>query len=114
MMPTSPNKCMWGVCSVLFSALLASRVGRIMHDVPPTSSVFRHSYQILLCASGPCSYIIHPVGPLTPYLHVVERWTSVGLNVTPISFSSQPLVEVWTSSSTFVGHTGSSAFWRCA
>src|SRR6218665_2376017 len=26
-------------CSVLFSALLASRVGRIMHDVPPTSSV---------------------------------------------------------------------------
>src|SRR6218665_2491220 len=36
------------ICSVLFSAFLASRVGRIMHDVPPTSSVFRHSYQVLL------------------------------------------------------------------
>src|SRR6218665_930204 len=34
-----------------------------MHDVPPTSSVFRHSYQVLLCSSGPCSYIIHPVDP---------------------------------------------------
>src|SRR6218665_1108292 len=50
-------------CSVLFSALLASRVGRIMHDVPPTSSVFRHSYQVLMCSSGPCSYIVHPVDP---------------------------------------------------
>src|SRR6218665_3359993 len=50
-------------CSVLFSALLASRVGRIMHDVPPTSSVFRHSYQVFLCSSGSCSYIIHPVNP---------------------------------------------------
>src|SRR6218665_986483 len=50
-------------CSALFSALLALRVGRIMHDVPPTSSVFRHSYQVLLCSSGPCSYIVHPVDP---------------------------------------------------
>src|SRR6218665_3723489 len=54
-------------CSVLFSALLASRVGRIMHDVPPMSSVFRHSYQVLLCSSGPCSYIIHPVDPRSSF-----------------------------------------------
>src|SRR6218665_3122115 len=53
--------------SVLFSALLASRVGRIMHDVPPTSSVFRHSHQVLLCSSGPCFYIIHPVDPRSSF-----------------------------------------------
>src|SRR6218665_248505 len=38
-----------------------------MHDVPPTSSVFRHSYQVFLCSSGPCSYIIHPVDPRSSY-----------------------------------------------
>src|SRR6218665_3178885 len=54
-------------CSVLFSAFLASRVGLIMHDVPPTSSVLRHSYQVLLCSSGPCSYIIHPVDPRSSF-----------------------------------------------
>src|SRR6218665_1832812 len=53
---------------VLFSALLASRVGRIMHDVPPTSSVFRHSLYQVLCLSGPCSYnIIHPVDPRSSF-----------------------------------------------
>src|SRR6218665_4074853 len=51
----------------LYSALLASRISRILQDVPPTSRVFRHSYQVLLCSSGPCYYIIHPVNPRSSF-----------------------------------------------
>src|SRR5688572_32425215 len=49
------------ICSVLFSAILASRVGRIMNNIPPASSVFRHSYQFLHCQSSPFFYVAQPV-----------------------------------------------------
>src|SRR5688572_11095451 len=49
------------ICSVLFSAILASRVGRIMNNIPPASSVFRQSYQFLHCQSSPFLYVAQPV-----------------------------------------------------
>src|SRR5688572_33384334 len=56
-----PEKHWTRSCSVLFSAILVSRVGRIMNNIPPASSVFRQSYQFLHCQSSPFLYVAQPV-----------------------------------------------------
>src|SRR5688572_16208895 len=56
-----PEKHWTRSCSVLFSAILISRVGRIMNNIPPASPVFRQSYQFLHCQSSPFLYVAQPI-----------------------------------------------------